>query len=79
MENIIVFDNSLKDEILSIFNKKIEEGTGLIVEKLDPTQKVLSPKGEEITVEKFAGIQKGSEVFITSDIVSLIKLSKDGR
>ena len=31
---------------------------------------------EELTLEEFGGVQKGSEVFIKQDLVSLMRLSK---
>lgn len=71
--NIITFDASAKEEILSFFDKTIDVD-GFIVEKEDTTQRVITPDGEEITLEEFAGLRKGSEIFIKSDLPSLINL-----
>ena len=50
------------------------DSEGFIVEKNDPTQRVITPEGEEIRLEEFAGIRKGSEIFIKSDLPSLFDL-----
>ena len=70
---VITFDASLKSEMISCFGKTIDD-EGYIVEIDDPAQRVLTPNGEEIVVEEFAGIRKGSEIFIKSDLPSLIEL-----
>lgn len=72
--NIIIFDNSAREFILESFNK-ITNKEGYIVEKSNPAQKVLSPDGEPIKETEFAGVKKGSEVFIKSDLLSIIELS----
>jgi hypothetical protein len=70
----ILFDESAKEFILSAFDKDIDE-SGFIVEKNNPGQRVLAQDGQEVEAKDFAGIKKGSEVFIKSDLISLIKLS----
>jgi len=74
LSNVITFDKSAKNEILDMFNKTTDQD-GYVVEKDNPTHRVLSIDGEEIKIEKFAGITKGSEVFIKSDLLSLIHLA----
>lgn len=74
LKNTILFDISAREEILDAFDKKIDE-KGYIVEKSKPEQKVLTTDGDEIEAKKFAGIRKGSEIFIRSDLNSLIELS----
>lgn len=71
----INFDKNAKEEILNILGKAVNT-EGIIVEKENPSQKVLTFDGEEISLEEFGGIQKGSEVFIKNNLVSLIRLSK---
>jgi len=71
MKNIVTFDKSLKKDILDIFDKSIDE-EGYIVEKSNTKQRVLSAEGDELELEDFAGIKKGSEVFIKNNIISLI-------
>lgn len=70
----ITFDDSAKAFILETFDKEVDS-EGYIVEKNNPKQKVLTRHGEEIKLEDFAGIVKGSEVFVKSDLVSLIELA----
>jgi len=72
---LIVFDKSVKKEILDILNKTVDKD-GLIVEKDNPEQKVLTFDGQEISQDEFGGVQKGSEVFIKNNLVSLMRLSK---
>jgi hypothetical protein len=45
------------------------------VEKKDPSQKVLAIDGNELNYDEFAGIKKGSEIFIKSDLNSIVKLA----
>jgi hypothetical protein len=74
----ITFDSSAKNFILQAFNKAVND-EGLIVEKNNPAQKVLSPDGQEISVKEFAGVKRGSEIFIKSDLLSLLKLCDASR
>jgi hypothetical protein len=71
----LTFDKSLRKEILSFFDKEIND-KGIIVEKSNPSQMVLSNDGQEVKIEEFGGIKRGSEVFIKNDLVSLMRLSK---
>jgi len=73
MEKIITFEKEAKLEILEAFKKTVDEN-GYIVEKEKPSQRVLTIDGEELKLEDFAGIRKGSEIFIKSDLVSIINL-----
>ena len=69
------FDKEAKIDILDLYDKTIDE-EGFIVEKENVRQRVLTPKGEEIHIDEWAGIIKGSEEFIKSDTFSLIELAK---
>lgn len=71
----ILFDKSAKEEVLELLDKAIDTEK-YIVEKDNPKQRVLTVDGEEISLEEFGGIQKGSEVFIKNNLVSLIRLAK---
>jgi len=71
----ITFDQKARKDVLELLDKAVNE-EGLIVEKSNPSQKVLTFDGEEISLKEFGGVQKGSEVFIKDNVVSLIKLSK---
>lgn len=72
----IIFEDSAKKFVLELLDKDINE-EGLIVEKGNPNQKVLTFDKNELYFEDFGGVQKGSEVFIENNVVSLIKFSKE--
>jgi hypothetical protein len=72
----LTFDSSVKNEILEFIGKSVD-CDGFIVEKDNPKQRVLTVDGEEITLDEFGGFQRGSEVFIKNDLVSLMRLSKE--
>lgn len=66
----IIFDTAFKQDILSAFGKQIKEG--IIVEK-ETGIPVLTAKGEVINKNEFAGVKKGSELYLKNDIASLIE------
>jgi hypothetical protein len=70
----ITFDASARGFILDSFGKAAKDG--FIVEKSKPSQKVLTPRGEEIPVREFAGVRQGSVIFVKSDIVSLVEAAE---
>ena len=71
----LTFDKSVKKEVLEVFDKTVNE-EGIIIEK-DSKQPVLSSEdGQEIHIDEFGGIAKGSEIFIKNDIVSLMKFAR---
>ena len=73
----ITFDKSMKEKILDLFGKAVNED-GIIVEKENPDNAVLSSEdGQPIHIDEFGGIMKGSEIFIRNDVVSLMKIAKD--
>lgn len=76
INSILTFDESIKEDILGIFDKSVDSER-FIVEKSNPLQRVLSEDGQEVKIEEFGGIKKGSEVFIKNDIISLMRLSKE--
>lgn len=69
----IVFDKELKKFILDSFSKSVD-GEGYIIERNNIQQRVLAPDGTEVALSQFGGIKRGSEVFIKSDLPSLIEL-----
>lgn len=71
--NIITFNKSAREFILDTFSKMVGK-EGYVVEKSNPTQRVLTQDGEEIHIEEFGGIRGGSEIYIKSDLMSLIQL-----
>ncbi|MBA7514454.1 hypothetical protein ES705_06483 [subsurface metagenome] len=74
MKDIILFEESAKRDILDFFDKSVDE-EGFIVEKNNPTQRVLSMDGDWIEINSFAGLRKGSMIFIKGDLISLIDLA----
>ena len=71
MDNLkaIIFDKELNKEVLSVFDKKIVDGE--IVESASGDL-VLTKDGESIKADEFAGVTYGSEVYLKSDIASLV-------
>lgn len=68
----IVFDEDSRDFILDAFGKCVNRD-GYIADKKDQSQKVLTPRGEEIKASEFIGVRKGSTIFVKSDIVSIVE------
>ena len=66
-----IFNKSAKSYILKLLNKKVKDG---IIVDADTEEPVISQDGEVIRLEEFAGVKKGSEIYIKNDVVSLIKL-----
>lgn len=71
----LTFSKPAKEDILELYGKSIDN-EGFIVEKDNPSQRVLTPNGEEIHINEWGGIRKGSEAFIKNDTFSLIELAK---
>lgn len=71
----ITFSETAKSDILALYHKCLDD-EGFIVEEDNPKQRVLTPKGEEIHIDEWAGVTKGSEAFVKRDIFSLIELAK---
>lgn len=69
----ILFTDSTKDFVLNAFDKSVDE-EGYVIEKRNPTQRVLTPDGMDVSKKQFGGIKKGSEIYIRRDLVSLINL-----
>jgi hypothetical protein len=74
-ERFIVFDEQSKKALLEIMKKSVDS-EGFIVENDNPTERVLTKEGEEIKLEEFAGVRKGSEIFIKNDINSILELAE---
>lgn len=73
MNPAITFDESLKAEILDMFDKAID-AEGFIIDRASG-KRILSPEGYEIPVKEWAGIKRGPSglMFIKNDLPSLIK------
>lgn len=68
----ILFSKETMPFILETFGKEIN-AEGLIVEK-STGEPVPTPDGDHIEAANFAGLKKGSEIFIKDDLYSLMKL-----
>ena len=68
----VTFDKSAKKFILDSFNKSIDDND-FIVERDNPSKKVISLDGQEIKSTELGGIKKGSEIYLKSDFISIIK------
>lgn len=71
----ITFDESARLDVLELFDKTIDI-EGFLVEKDNSVQRVLTKEGKEIHISEWAGVIKGSESFIKSDMFALIELAK---
>ncbi len=72
---VLTFDESAKLDILDFIDKSVDSEE-FIVEKSNPSQRVLTFEGQEILKKEFGGVKRGSQVFIKDDIISLIRLSR---
>lgn len=70
----IVFEKSAIEFILEALNKGTDS-EGFIIDKANNNKRVPSLDGTDIISEDFAGVVKGSEIYIKSDIVSLVEAS----
>lgn len=67
----ITFHKDIARNILGAFGKSLDSENYLIDKRTH--ERVLSPKGEEINIKEFGGIVNGSEIYLKSDIASLIE------
>lgn len=72
----IVFNDSTKNFILSLFDKSIDK-EGYIIENSTKTR-VLTPNGDEVLAKDFAGFTPGSEIILTKDLPSLLQFATNG-
>lgn len=70
----ITFDASARNFILDVFGKAVDP-EGFIVEKENQGDRVLTPEGDVLRAEDFAGVHKGSLVFVRAGIMSAVRLS----
>lgn len=75
MDIKITFDSSARKDILNFFDKEVNEDN-IIVES-STKELVLGMDGSEIYEKEFAGIKKGSEIFLKSDLISMLKLADE--
>jgi hypothetical protein len=67
----IVFNNKSRDFVLALFDKSIDSD-GYIIESKTGAR-VLTPNGDEVKKEDFAGFNHGSEIVLTKDLPSLLR------
>ncbi len=69
----ITFDNTevAKRTVLALTGKAVDPD-GYVIE-IASGERVVTPQNEELTLENFAGVRPGSEVFITNDLPSLLE------
>lgn len=68
----IIFNDGSISFILRAFNKEVNED-GIIVD-CSTKEPILTPEGEQLTLENFGGIKKGSEIFLKNDLFTAINL-----
>jgi hypothetical protein len=70
----LLFNSDSLPIILEAFEKEIN-ADGIIIEK-SSGEPVLTPEGDEIHFSKFGGLKKGSEIFLTDDLLAIMKLAE---
>lgn len=73
--NTLVFDDNSKNIILQVFGKAIDN-EGFIFD-VQTNERVVTPDGNELLAKDWAGIRKGSEIFISKDLPSLLQYASD--
>lgn len=74
LDGLITFEEGAKRDVLDLFGKEVDN-EGMLVEK-GKSQRVLTKEGEEISLDEWGGVVKGSEAFVKSDIISLLGVAK---
>jgi len=66
----VTFDESAAEFVIESFGREVDE-EGYVV---DPQtgERETTPGGEEIKAEEFAGVEKGSVLFLDGDFTSLV-------
>lgn len=70
----ILFEKEVTKDLLEIFDKDIDDD-GYIIEKGGSGERVQTLSEEDILAVDFAGIRKGSEIFMKSDLPTIIEVS----
>lgn len=73
--NTLIFDDKSKHIILQIFGKSIDN-EGFIVD-IQTNERVVTPDGSELLAKDWAGIRRGSEIFISKDLPSLLQYASN--
>ncbi len=67
----IIFNDDTRNMLLAIFDKSID-ADGYIVEN-KTGERVLTPNGDDVKKEDFAGFTPGSEIILTKDLPTLLQ------
>jgi hypothetical protein len=73
MTKVITFDTAAKPLILQIFGITLDSKSFLIDKGTG--ERVYTPDGDEVQLEEFGAIEKGSVRVLKSDLPSLIELA----
>ncbi len=77
-DQLITYDPRLKLQVLGLFGKDVDE-EGYVIQR-NTHERVLAFNDESyVRLEDFAGLSKGSEIIIKSDIISLIDYAEKKR
>jgi len=68
----ITFDESARGFILESFGKNVRDG--FIVEKDKPSEKVITPRGEEVAIKDFAGVRRVLLFLLNPTLFLLLRL-----
>ncbi|PYZ02651.1 hypothetical protein C8039_03060 [Halogeometricum sp. wsp3] len=77
MSTTLTFDESAAEFLIESFGKTTD-GEGYIV---DPqrNERETTPEGNEIHIDDFAGVEKGSQLFLDDDFTTLVEHVKRRR
>lgn len=70
MSTTLTFEEGAEEFVIEAFGRTVNDD-GYIVDP-ETGEVETSPEGEQLTVEHFAGIEKGSEIFLSDDFMSLV-------
>lgn len=69
----ITFTKSAKSAILDIFDKTLDSDEYIIDKKSG--ERVQTVNGEDIHIDRFGGVRKGSEIFFKDDLPTYIDIA----
>ncbi len=70
----ITFSKEAAEDVIDLLGKTIKNG--IVVEKDNDEETVPSFDQQELTLEEFGGVQPGSEIFLSNNLVSVLRLVK---
>ena len=69
MDPIITFDESTAETVLESFDRRIDDDGRVLRPDGEPET---TDDGVELTIEKFAGVERGSLIFLDDDFNTLV-------